>query len=247
MPKKDRKKKDTKKKEQRLDYDQMSGHKKEEKRERTSERTPKWKRDLLNPPELKTTFISLAFDGMGNIYLQSLEQRDANSEKYQAYGQADWDNVIALRRANRNLLDKYSLRAMTTLFQWGKDLGLLQEGDCLSPDDQRDLLDDFIDAADVAIKRKKFEKRKYDTANEAYKHVRPKMVVYRAKQGLPIDAPLSKKQSKELWGQIRKTKRWADLAKKHGKAHELPEKSWDDALRRAMNHRWEKDPDKSKK
>jgi hypothetical protein len=134
-----------------------------------------------------------------------------------------------VRQANRQM-DKRAGEAMAVLLLWARSAGIIEYYDKLAPDDQRDLLNMFDDDVEAGIKRAKFEKRRYDTIDQAYLWIESKMIRFRKKHGIPNNESLSEKLSREFYAPIRQFKRWRKYVERHGGNEK--------ALQRGILRRW---------
>src|SRR5262245_51675871 len=176
----------------------------------------RWERESPNP-EVREGSMSFMLDDQGNVYpipaeyhLKAIEQVNATG------GEGDFLTRLGqVRQANRQM-DKRAGEAMTVLLLWAQLAGIIEYYDKLTPDDQRDLLNMFDDDVEAGIKRAKFEKRRYDTIDQAYLWIESKMIRFRKGRGVPNDKHLSQKLAKEFWEKYGDLKRWRKYVERHG-------------------------------
>jgi hypothetical protein len=189
-----------------------------------------WEQEALNS-SVKEGSISFMLDEQGNVYPISAEDHVKAIERVKAAGDETkfLTKLGQVRRANKHL-DKRAADAMNHLLLWAKATGQCEYYEKLSPDDQWELLEVFSNNVSAGIKRAKFEKRRYDTIDQAYLWVESKMIRFRKKHGIPNNESLSEKLSKEFYAPIRRFKRW----RKYVEQHDNNEK----ALQRGILRRW---------
>ncbi len=207
--------------------------KKPAKREGAKKRLNRWEREALNP-EVREVSMDIALDEQGNVYPVPLADGLREREQVKTEGrEAEFLNRLGrARRANRQF-DKGAAEAMSHLLAWAIMTGQCVYGEQLTPDDQIQLLNIFDEDVEAGIKRVKFEKRRYDTTDQAYLWIKPKMIRFRKKHGIPNDKRFTQKLSKEFWMPIKRLKRWQRLVKQHGGNEE--------ALRRGVNRCWDEE------
>jgi hypothetical protein len=182
----------------------------------------RWKQRMLEPEVKPPVFVALEFNEQGDVRAVTLDQAQQTAAQLKALDdQAKrqvWKEAETIRRKNPQLLDKQAQDALSCLFIWAVMTKQYRYGDWLSPDDQREMLDDFGEETDESIKRAEFKKAESEIITEACRVAEPYLIDFSkgiSKANDPQVTP--KQQRRKLWRMIASDEQWALLIERHMK------------------------------